>query len=114
MQAKKSRGDVLLLANKTPLNVVGGLEKVWFGGLSDADAFKAEDLGRVPKEFATKFDNGLGNCSEVSHFGLLKGRHHFPKSIVEDLLLFAGELVRAAELQDDLVIWHVNKSRVSF
>lgn len=65
---------------------------------SDVDTFKTEDFGIVPEESTTKFDDGLGDGTEVPDFGLLESCYQLSKSIVEVLFLIPDEIVRGAEV----------------
>lgn len=81
---------------------------------SDGDAFEVKDLGGIAEEPATKFDDSLGDRLEVSNLGLLEGRNQLPQSIVKVLLLVPHQVVRAAELQNDKIIWQVKESQSAF
>lgn len=73
-----------------------------------------KDLGGIAEESATKFDDALGDSLEVSKLGLLERRYQFPQSIVKVLLLVPREVVRAAELQNNKIVWQVKESQSAF
>lgn len=88
--------------------------RFWVPVDSDCNAFEVKDFGGIAEETATEFDNALGDSLEVSNLGLLEGRNQLPQSIVKVLLLIPHQVFRAAELQNDEIIWQVKESQSAF
>lgn len=70
--------------------------------------------GRIAEEAATELEDPFGDRLEVSDLGLLERSNQLPQSVVEVLLLVSYDSVRAAELQNDKIVWQVKESQSAF